>query len=648
MRVPSPLGARWTSADVPSRARDRYANARRPVWGRTSVTSELRLRWAAPNGAPVRPRRQRGRTRARSAGRAQILFVFLILQRCLAAPGSLDQRQRHSACLAPLLTNLTPALCGPLPSHCKFRYSAAPLGSLQAEPIRNNLLLFQVFAAFAATGRFVTLRITNTLTRQKQAFVPLVDGQVSMYVCGVTAYDHCHVGHARVYVVFDVIARALRHLGFAVRYVRNFTDVDDKIIARANKNGESCDDLTNRFIAAFYEDMDQLGCQRPDVEPRVTTHMVEIVAMVQTIVHRGHAYLVAGEFGGQDVYFAIDDFAAYGALSGRSQDDNQAGASDRVTRDERKRNQADFALWKSAKPGEPAWDSPWGAGRPGWHIECSAMSCKHLGPTFDLHGGGKDLIFPHHENELAQSKAAHDAEFARYWLHNGFVTIDSEKMSKSLGNFFTIRDVLARFHPAVLRYYLLTAHYTQPLNFSDKSLEETSRRVLYIAERLAQAQAVAAKWKGLPVVLDGLASKAAADLTEALQDDFNTPKVLAVLAELVASIGQALESKDDTQKRSVLIGGLSQVQAIAQVLGLFEGDPAQLAHEIVESARERLFPADSAQLIWVQDLVQQRIAARANRDFAKADVLRGELLRGGVEVRDTREGSLWRPLLGEA
>ncbi|MSQ81772.1 MAG: cysteine--tRNA ligase [Myxococcales bacterium] len=493
----------------------------------------------------------------------------------------------------------------------------------------------------------MTLRITNTLTRQKQAFVPLVEGQVSMYVCGVTVYDHCHVGHARVYVVFDVIARALRHLGYAVRYVRNFTDVDDKIIARANKNGESCDDLTNRFIAAFYEDMDLLGCHRPDVEPRVTTHMVEIVAMVQAIVDRGHAYIVAGEFGGQDVYFAIDDFAPYGALSGRSQDDNQAGASDRVTRDERKRNQADFALWKSAKPGEPAWDSPWGAGRPGWHIECSAMSCKHLGPAFDLHGGGKDLIFPHHENELAQSKAAHDAEFARYWLHNGFVTIDSEKMSKSLGNFFTIRDVLARFHPAVLRYYLLTAHYTQPLNFSDKSLEEASRRVLYIAERLAQAQAVAAKWKGLPVAADGLESKAAADLTEALQDDFNTPKVLAVLAELVASIGQAIESKDDALKRSVLIGGLSHVQAIAQVLGLFEGDPAPLAHEIVESARERLFPADSAQLIWVQELVQQRIAARATKDFAKADELRGELLRGGVEVRDTREGSLWRPLLGE-
>ncbi len=491
------------------------------------------------------------------------------------------------------------------------------------------------------------LRLTNTLARQKQPFEPLVPGQVGMYVCGVTVYDYCHVGHARVYVVFDVILRALETLGYRVRYVRNFTDVDDKIIARANKNGETCEALTERFIAAFHEDMDRLGCRRPDEEPRVTTHMAEIVAMVQTILDRGHAYAVPGEFGGQDVYFAVDNFAAYGALSGRSQSDNQAGASERVNEDPRKRNQADFALWKSAKPGEPAWDSPWGGGRPGWHIECSAMSCKHLGAAFDLHGGGKDLVFPHHDNELAQSKAANDAEFARYWLHNGFVTIDSEKMSKSLGNFFTIRDVLARFHPQVLRYYLLTAHYTQPLNFSDKSLEEASRRVIYLGERLAQADALLAKTPR-PNASAAVADQARADLREALQDDFNTPKVLAVLAEAVAALSGALEKPKDPASLDVVAACRAVAREVADVLGILQGDTAALAAEIVESARNRLFPPGSEQLAWVERLLAERGAARAAKEFGRADELRQELLRGGVEIRDTREGTVWRPALGEA
>jgi len=490
----------------------------------------------------------------------------------------------------------------------------------------------------------VQIRLTNTLTRQKEVFQPLVAGQVSMYVCGVTVYDHCHVGHARVYVVFDVIARALRQLGYLVRYVRNFTDVDDKIIARALKNGESCDALTERFIAAFHDDMDRLGCHRPDLEPRVTTHLCEIVAMVEQIIARGHAYAVAGEHGGADVYFDVDSFPAYGALSGRAQDDNQAGASERVGHDPRKRSQADFALWKSAKPGEPAWPSPWGLGRPGWHIECSAMSCRHLGDAFDLHGGGKDLVFPHHENELAQSKAANGGAFARYWLHNGFVTIDSEKMSKSLGNFFTIRDVLARFHPQVLRYYLLTAHYTQPLNFSDKSLEDATRRVLYICEKLARARALGAPVAGAPVEA---VEAAKAEIDAALCDDFNTPRALAALSEPIALLARALDKPKAPESARTIAAVQTLFERAGAVLGLFD-HPEATALAILVQARERLFPPGSPALAEVEAAVAARSEARAAKDWARADEWRQRLAGLGVELRDSRDGTEWRPALHEA
>ena len=493
----------------------------------------------------------------------------------------------------------------------------------------------------------VSLRLTNTLTRQKETFVPLQPGKVSLYVCGVTVYDYCHVGHARVCVVFDVVQRTLRKLGYDVTYVRNFTDVDDKIIARANKNGESCDDLTKRFIAAFYDDMDRLDCARPEVEPCVTTHMDEIREMIGQIVDRGHGYLVPGEFGGQDVYFDVRSFEAYGALSGRSQDDNQDGASDRVQHDGRKRSQADFALWKSAKPGEPAWNSPWGDGRPGWHIECSAMSCKHLGSTFDIHGGGRDLVFPHHENEIAQARAANDGGFARFWLHNGFVTIDSEKMSKSLGNFFTIRDVLGRYHPQVLRYFLLTAHYLQQLNFSDKALDDANRRVLFIYEKLALADQVLSNFAGPRSAEPAVCTEARAEWLEALSDDFNTPRALAALSEPLGALSKALEKPKDllSQERAYYLRAL--IREAAEVLGLFHHDPAQTAAEILNLAKDRLFPAGSAAEAEVEKLVADRVAARGAKDFALADELRGKLTLLGVEVRDTREGSQWRPLLGE-
>jgi cysteinyl-tRNA synthetase len=494
----------------------------------------------------------------------------------------------------------------------------------------------------------VQLRITNTLTRQKEPFAPIVPGEVSLYVCGVTVYDFSHVGHARVYVFFDVVQRTLCKLGFKVRYVRNFTDVDDKIIKRANENGEESRALSERFIAAFHEDMAALGCESPDVEPKVTTHMAAIVAMVEQIVARGHAYEVPGETAeSRDVYFSIDTFPQYGELSRRQQDDNEAGASDRVAPDPRKRNPADFALWKSAKPGEPWWDSPWGKGRPGWHIECSAMSCKHLGSRFDIHGGGKDLVFPHHENEIAQSKAATGDTFAQRWMHLAFLTIDQEKMSKSLGNFFTIRDVLARFHAQVLRYFLLSAHYLHPLNFSDKALEEANRRVLAVYEKLAAADA----WLvGKPATVNGktapVVESARSEFWDALCDDFNTPRALAALSEPIAALGQALDKPKAAGGDVAIAEVLEFMRETGKVLGVFDRDPAAVVAEIVEGERQRRFPDGSDERRRIDSLVAERQAARVAKDWPRADVLRDELTNVGVELRDSREGTSWRPLIG--
>ncbi len=497
-------------------------------------------------------------------------------------------------------------------------------------------------------------RLQNTLTRQKEAFAPLAPGRIGMYVCGVTVYDYCHVGHARVCVVFDVVQRTLRHLGYDLTYVRNFTDVDDKIIARANANGESVESLTERFIQAFYEDMDRLDCQRPDIEPRVTTHMGEIIDMVQQIVARGHGYVVASEpvpvndqpMATSDVYFSVESFPTYGSLSRRVQEDNADGASERVSFDGRKKDQRDFALWKAAKPGEPWWPSPWGPGRPGWHIECSAMACKHLGGAFDIHGGGKDLVFPHHENEIAQAQAATGDAFAKHWMHNGFVTIDSEKMAKSTGNFFTIRDVLARFHPQVLRYFLLTAHYTHPLNFSDKAMDEAAKRVLNVYEKLAQADELLARQ---PTAATGkppaVVEVAQAELMEALCDDFNTPRALAALSEPITVLTAALAKPKAAGNMECIAHVRGFIARAADLLGVFQYPAAQLSELIVELARDSMFPPGSEGLAWVLDKMRERDTARSDKNWARSDELRAELLQGGVEVRDTREGSMWRPRL---
>ena len=493
----------------------------------------------------------------------------------------------------------------------------------------------------------MTLRLNNTLTRSKETFEPLVPGKVGMYVCGVTVYDYCHVGHARFCVVFDVVQRVIRKLGYDLTYVRNFTDVDDKIIKRAAERGEPIGELTERFIQAFYEDMDALDCERPDIEPRVSEHMDDIITMVGQIVARDHGYVVEGEGEGSDVYFSVRSLPAYGALSGRKQEDNTDGASDRVDFDARKQDQADFALWKAAKPGEPAWDSPWGPGRPGWHIECSAMSCKHLGTTFDIHAGGRDLIFPHHENEIAQAEAASGQQFVRHWLHNGFVNVDSEKMSKSLGNFFTVRDVLQRYHPQVLRFFLLTTHYGHPINFSDRQLDEATRRVLAFYERLAAADAViATRGAELQGEEPAVFTTARTALMEALSDDFNTPRALAALSEPLRHLSAAL-LKPGKQLHTIRAARAFFAEA-SPLLGLFHHPPARVVDEIVEGVRERLMPTGSEQRAAVERMVDERATARIEKDWARSDALRDELAAMGVEVRDTPTGTVWRPQLGEA
>jgi len=427
-----------------------------------------------------------------------------------------------------------------------------------------------------------------------------------MYVCGVTVYDYCHVGHARVMVVFDVIHRWLRELGFDVNYVRNFTDVDDKIIKRAVQRGIAIDALTDEMIAAFYEDIDALGCIRPTHEPRATAHMDAMIAMIQKLMDSGCAYV--GESG--DVLYAVRGFAEYGQLSGKNIDDLEAGS--RVNVDEGKRDPLDFVLWKMAKADEPAWDSPWGKGRPGWHIECSAMSCGHLGDTFDIHGGGMDLKFPHHENEIAQARAANGGGFARYWLHNGFVNINAEKMSKSLGNFFTIREVIKKFHPEVLRMFMLGTHYRSPLDFSDTALDVAKAgldRLYETKRRFSDAQIKTA----LPDAF-----------SEAMNDDFNTPEALAVLFETTRAINKQLDAGQDAE---------AAIAAFQRMCGLLA---------IVQQDAAAWFQSGDVDAAWVEEKITARNQARKDRDFALADTIRDELAGQGIVLEDGSSGTTWK------
>ncbi|MGY1490496.1 cysteine--tRNA ligase [Methylobacillus pratensis] len=452
------------------------------------------------------------------------------------------------------------------------------------------------------------LKIYNTLARAKQTFYPIVAGKVSMYVCGMTVYDYCHLGHARVMVVFDMVNRWLRSSGYDVTYVRNITDIDDKIIARANENGETITALTSRFIDAMNEDAARLGVWRPDLEPRATDYIHEMIAMISALIEKQHAY--AADNG--DVYYAVSSFANYGKLSGKSLEDLRAG--ERVEVDAHKRDPMDFVLWKAAKPGEPSWDSPWGPGRPGWHIECSAMGARHLGQHFDIHGGGQDLQFPHHENEIAQSEGAHGCTFVNYWMHNGFIRVDDEKMSKSLGNFFTIREVLEKYDAEVVRFFILRAHYRSPLNYSDHHLDDAKQALTRLYNTLRGLE--------LPPADIDWQQPDAQRFKQALDDDFNTPEAFAVLFEL---------ANEANRTASVVQAGL--LKALAGQLGLLQRDP----DEFLQGDAAAGMAAEE-----IERLIEERLLARKGKNFAEADRIRDALTAQGVILEDTAQGTSWR------
>lgn len=489
-----------------------------------------------------------------------------------------------------------------------------------------------------------TLRLYNTATRSKEVFQPLRSGKVGLYVCGVTVYDLCHIGHARSAIVFDVLVRYLRARGYEVTYVRNFTDVDDKIIARAREMGKDTQALAQEYIEAFQEDMKALGVLGADVEPRATEHIEDMIRMISALVDKGSAYVTDG-----DVYFSVKDFDTYGALSGRRLEDMQAGT--RVEVDERKRHPMDFALWKAAKPGEPWWPSPWGRGRPGWHIECSAMSHRYLGPSFDIHGGGEDLVFPHHENERAQSVAANGGSFARYWIHNGFVTVESEKMSKSLGNFLTIRDALKTYDPQVLRLFLLSKHYRSPLDFSRDAVRAVQTGLVRIYRTLERLEALLGPMdmREEDRSCDLSAARVEAEsaevrpfleaFIEAMDDDLNTVSAIGLLFEKVREINKRMEagaeSPEDLQGQRLGEERRTLIQA-ARVLGLLHEGPAAFFSRLTPGAASEVDPAE------IEALIRDRAAARARKDWAEADAIRHRLKDRGVVLEDGPGGTTWR------
>ncbi|MBL4775109.1 MAG: cysteine--tRNA ligase [Mariprofundus sp.] len=462
----------------------------------------------------------------------------------------------------------------------------------------------------------MSLRVYNTLHGKKELFEPLLTGKVGMYVCGVTVYDYCHVGHARVMVVFDTMFRWFTELGFEVNYVRNFTDVDDKIIQRAAERGIAINQLTDEMIAAFHEDIGSLGCLSPTHEPRATAHMPDMIAMIAALIENDAAYVSASG----DVLYAVRSFKGYGQLSGKNIDELQSGS--RVEVDASKRDPLDFVLWKMAKPNEVAWDSPWGKGRPGWHIECSAMSCSHLGNTFDLHGGGMDLKFPHHENEIAQACAANGGDFARYWLHNGFVNINAEKMSKSLGNFFTIREVTEKYHPEVLRMFILGTHYRSPLDFSDSALDVAKAgldRLYETRRRIGQELGVRSQERSR-----SHSSPLTPHFTTAMNDDFNTPEALAALYDTNRALNKALNEKADA---SALI---DQFFAMLGLLGIVQYDA------------DAWFQSGGVDTAHIEALIIERSEAKKMRDFARADAIRNELAADGIVLEDSASGTIWK------
>ena len=458
------------------------------------------------------------------------------------------------------------------------------------------------------------LTIYNSLSRQKEVFEPIVPGQVRMYVCGMTVYDYCHIGHARVLVVFDVVYRFLKHLGYDVTYVRNITDIDDKIINRSNEAGEEYFELTKRFIDAMHEDADALGVLRPDKEPCATETIDEMLVMIAELIQRGYAYRADNG----DVYFSVSKFDDYGKLSGKKLDELRAG--ERVEVDEGKRDPLDFVLWKAAKPNEPSWPSDFGEGRPGWHIECSAMSSSLLGRHFDIHGGGQDLQFPHHENEIAQSEACHGEKFVNYWMHNGFVRVNEEKMSKSLGNFFILREVLENYRAEEIRYFIISSHYRSQLNYSEDQLNNARAALQRLYASLLDTDMV-----DVPTETDYQSR-----FEVALTDDFNTAEAIAVLFDLAREVNRAKQDGSDEQHSLA-----SLLRYLAGIIGLLQADPE-------EYLKSQAGQADGLTDAEIDALVEQRLQARGEKDWATADRIRDELTAAGIEIEDGTDGTRWR------
>ncbi|CAM0953010.1 unnamed protein product [Alopecurus aequalis] len=494
----------------------------------------------------------------------------------------------------------------------------------------------------AAPGKAPDLHLYNTKSRRREQFRPRAPGgEVGMYVCGVTPYDDSHIGHARAYVAFDVLFRYLRYLDYEVRYVRNFTDIDDKIIARANQLGEDPFSLSKRYSDDFLSDMAHLQCLPPSVEPRVSDHIDQIVNMIKQIIDNGCAYVVSG-----DVYFSVDNFPEYGKLSGRKLDDNRAG--ERVAVDERKKNPADFALWKAAKDGEPWWDSPWGAGRPGWHIECSAMSAQYLGNSFDIHGGGEDLVFPHHENEIAQSRAACCDSSINYWVHNGFVNVNGQKMSKSLGNFITIRKVIELYHPLALRMFLLGTHYRAPINYTVEQLDVASDRLYYTYQTLRNCEESTQQGQSssggdsLPFTTTHCIEKLHSEFEASMSDDLHTTVALAATSEPLKVMNDLLHTRKGKkqEKRLESLSALEEeMRRVLSVLGLMPWSYQEALQQLREKALQRASVTEEQ----VLRKIQERTAARKAKEYARSDEIRDELAALGIALMDGPDGTAWRP-----
>ncbi|MFQ5330055.1 MAG: cysteine--tRNA ligase [Thermodesulfobacteriota bacterium] len=506
----------------------------------------------------------------------------------------------------------------------------------------------------------MALRLYNSLTGQKEDFTPLEEGKVTMYVCGPTVYDLSHIGHGRSAVAFDVICNYLKYRGYSVDYVRNYTDVDDKIINRANREGLPSEEVAERYIEAFDDDMAALGVAPADFRPKATETMGEIVTLIETLIGKGYAYDVEGkgveaadgdEQQSRDVFFSVRKFKGYGKLSGKVIEELESGA--RVDVDERKQDPLDFALWKASKPGEPSWESPWGRGRPGWHIECSAMSRKFLGTTIDIHGGGKDLIFPHHENEIAQSEAATGEPFVNYWLHNGFVNMEKEKMSKSLGNILLIRDILKQYHRETLRLFFLSSHYRSPIEYSERSLKDAEaalERVYVTLERVEELLGGASEdgerreartLSGVAKEAHDKAARLVQDFEEAMDDDLNTAMVVGQLFELIRTINRLMDDRTAMERSDAVVmlsTALDGIKRIGAVLGLFTTPP----DDYLRAIKERFLQEGELTSDEIEQLIAERREARGARDFKRADEIRAELDRRGVVLEDTQKGTAWK------